>query len=145
MFKNNFEKSLIDNHKEQEISENDKNFIDFCNDLGLNNKDIPIEGNVRQGMIGNSDVVVLQGDDNDLILESIRTSPKFRGQGSASSALDKIIEVAQKRNINLRAKILPQESNAKGLGIGELKNFYEKRGFIFNENNEGIRISYELN
>lgn len=117
----------------------DEVFSDLFDELGLHNKDIPIEGNVRQGMIGNTDVVVLQGDDNDLIIESLRTSDNFRGQGSAANALDKIIESAEKRNIILKAKILP-EKVGYGLGANELKTFCEKRGFVFNENNEGVRI-----
>lgn len=89
-------------------------------------------------MIGNTDVVLLQGEYDDLIVESIRTRKKFRGQGSAANALDKIIESAEKRNIILKAKILPQDLNS-GLGVNELRSFYEKRGFIFNEKDEGIR------
>jgi GNAT superfamily N-acetyltransferase len=75
----------------------------------------------------------------DLIIESIRTNEKVRGQGSASLALEHIINSVDKRNITLKAKILPQDLD-KGLGIDELKTFYEKRGFVFNKNNEGIRI-----
>ncbi len=134
MFENYNDKKI------EEVTETDKIFLGIFDELGLHNKDIPIEGNVRQGMIGDTDVVVLQGDDMDLIIESIRTDKKARGQGSARIALEKIINSADKRNIILKAKILPQDLN-NGLGFDELKTFYEKRGFIFNENNEGIRIS----
>ena len=127
--------------KKEEIE--DQVFLDIFKELGLNNKDIPIEGNVRQGMIGNTDVILLQGEFNDLIIESIRTKNKFRGQGNAANALDKIIESAEKRKITLKAKILPQEFK-KGLNFDELRVFYEKRGFVFNEKNEGVRVPNNL-
>jgi GNAT superfamily N-acetyltransferase len=133
----------INTSQKEGIKEKDQVFLDIFNELGLKNKDIPIEGNVRQGMIGNTDVVLLQGEHKDLIIESIRTKNKFRGQGSAANALDKIIESTEKRNIILKAKILPQELN-KGLGFNELRIFYEKRGFVFNEHNEGIRVPNNL-
>lgn len=129
----------IETYQKEVPKVKDQVFLDIFKELRLNNRNIPIEGNVRQGMIGNTDVVLLQGEYNDLIIESIRTKNKFRGQGSAANALDKIIEAAENRNIILKAKILPQELN-NGLNFNELKIFYEKRGFIFNENNEGIRV-----
>lgn len=119
----------------------DEIFLDFFNELGLYNKDIPIEGNVRQGIIGHTDVIVCQGEDDELIIESIRTDVKERGSGSARNALEKIIDSANKRKIKLKIKIVPEDSINTGLGIPELKMFYEKRGFVFNDKNEGVRIS----
>jgi GNAT superfamily N-acetyltransferase len=127
------------NNDSKEVNEQDQIFLDISKELGLNNKDIPIEGNVRQGMIGYTDVVLIQGDNDDLIIESIRTKDEYRGQGSAANALDKIIDSAQKRNLTLKAKILPEDLS-NGLGFNELRIFYEKRGFVFNGKNEGIRL-----
>jgi hypothetical protein len=48
-----------DNKKIEVITEKDKIFLGIFDELGLNNKDIPIEGNVRQGIIGDTDVIVM--------------------------------------------------------------------------------------
>lgn len=96
-----------------------------------------LEGNVKEGKIAGTNVIVREGEKpNEMVVESIRTPWLFRRKGKATKAMQKITEAADRNGIDLKLKAVP-EKTAK-ISKEALKAFYEKHGFTF-KGDEGVR------
>jgi hypothetical protein len=103
-------------------------------ELGINKK----FSEISESKIGNIYGVefLMMKEKGRVVIESIITPKSERKQGRASAAMDKIINMADKKEIELKLEAIPE--TGAGISIEQLKRFYEKKGFIF-DGDIGIR------
>ena len=82
----------------------------------------------RSKTIGHSDLTI-DNSPKSITLGHIETSPKHRGEGSASHAIDRLGKVADKlkKPIHLQAYSDPYDD---GLPQDKLEKFYGRHGFV---------------
>jgi len=76
--------------------------------------------------IGNSTVSYQLGDDGILKIFSLRTPQSKRGQGSATEAMNQIVQKADKYGIPIKLDASPLDKKTR---LDKLVNFYQKFGF----------------
>lgn len=101
------------------------------------------------GMIDGVELVIKESeaDPNMVILETIATDPSKRGRGLASKKLQDFLSKADELGLSVMLNV-DSESAAAGQGVGlsdeQLKEWYKKRGFFFEEDSSvGVRPSNE--
>lgn len=80
--------------------------------------------------IGNTDVIIKSEGDN-IKIESITTKTEERGKGSARTAVQKMVEVADAQGKTLELNVVPEDN---ATSAERLVGFYESEGFVKGEN-----------
>jgi len=93
---------------------------------GLLQKGQPFQSGIVDEKIGNSTVSYQLGDDGILKIFSLRTPQSKRGQGSATEAMNQIVQRADENGIPIKLDASPLD---KKTSLNKLVNFYKKFGF----------------
>jgi GNAT superfamily N-acetyltransferase len=86
----------------------------------------PFQSGIVDEKIGNSTVSYQLGDDGILKIFSLRTPQLKRGQGSATEAMNQIVQRADESGIPIKLDASPLD---KKTSLNKLVNFYKKFGF----------------
>jgi predicted GNAT family acetyltransferase len=87
---------------------------------------LPFGKGIVNEKIGNSTISYQLGDDNILKIFSLRTPQSKRGQGSATSAMEEIVNKADQYNIPITLDASPLDKKTR---LNSLVDFYKKFGF----------------
>ncbi len=93
---------------------------------GLLQKGQPFQSGIVDEKIGNSTVSYQLGDDGILKIFSLRTPQSKRGQGSATEAMNQIVQRADENGIPIKLDASPLD---KKTSLNKLVGFYKKFGF----------------
>lgn len=86
----------------------------------------PFQSGIVDEKIGNSTVSYQLGDDGILKIFSLRTPQSKRGQGSATEAMNQIVQRADESGIPIKLDASPLD---KKTSLNKLVKFYQKFGF----------------
>lgn len=86
----------------------------------------PFQSGMVDEKIGNSSVSYQLGDDGILKIFSLRTPQSKRGQGSATEAMNQIVQRADEAGIPIKLDASPLD---KKTSLNKLVKFYQKFGF----------------
>ena len=87
---------------------------------------LPFGKGIVNEKIGNSSVSYQLGDDNILKIFSLRTPQSKRGQGSATAAMEEIVNKADQYKIPITLDASPLDKKTR---LNSLVDFYKKFGF----------------
>ena len=84
--------------------------------------------------------MILDPSSTGLRIESVYTPPEKRGQQIARMHLNELAKLADKHNIPLTLRVVPEVVDGKEMvSKAKLKEFYEDLGFVF-QGDEGVRL-----
>lgn len=84
------------------------------------------EGSVKV-TVGDTDLILNQSEDGNLVVDSIETQEGKKGQGSAEKAMDAVIQKANELGVDVELKVAPKEGT--DTDTERLTDFYERKGF----------------
>jgi hypothetical protein len=120
------EDGAVEGGIEGEAVEDGKTSTTVVEDLGITEDVGEVLEGGKKGKIGDTEVIITEND-NELILESIKTEKGKTGKGSARKAMQKLTDSADKMGKPIRLRAVPENEKTSQKGLEKL---YSSFGFI---------------